>query len=450
MKPALYEIRRVLTSKFVIILIVAIVGLSGALAYESGVSYSARPTELQVPQVVSGYYINGSSITLEAYVFNGYGQQYGGATLNFTYNGITERAQESSDGFLTATFPFSPQVGSYSYNLTYRIFAPPVTERIEMPINPAVPYTGFALAPPVAEYSNYSNLAILVLYFGPGGKASPSADLIISNQSAPSQLSAVESSELFNASISGVTHEIVDPVMPLKEKKENLTAFVVSNSTVVYDIYIGHLSTYVPMTQSKLQGLVTDDTSFLIGFLMPILAVFSAYLTYGKDRTTGVIESVLKRPISRSGLIGSRFLSNLTAIIVAVALAMLVAQMIIRHYFGLYLSGSYTALFIFEYVVEGAAFLSLVYLISHLVKSQGALLGAAIGVYVVLGLFWSIIVDIVMFESHIPSDTLAYVKAYLAMEAISPSGFPTIAQFYHSHTLSILISSAQYSLAQWV
>ena len=40
MKPIIYEIKRSLTSKFVIIMIVAIVGLSALLAYESGSTFS--------------------------------------------------------------------------------------------------------------------------------------------------------------------------------------------------------------------------------------------------------------------------------------------------------------------------------------------------------------------------------------------------------------------------
>jgi len=41
MKPIVYEIRRTLTSKFVIIMMIAIVGLSALLAYESASTSSS-------------------------------------------------------------------------------------------------------------------------------------------------------------------------------------------------------------------------------------------------------------------------------------------------------------------------------------------------------------------------------------------------------------------------
>ena len=54
MKPIAYEIKRTLTSKFVIIMIIAIVGLSSLLAYESASTFSPLPVST-VPQVNYGY-----------------------------------------------------------------------------------------------------------------------------------------------------------------------------------------------------------------------------------------------------------------------------------------------------------------------------------------------------------------------------------------------------------
>ncbi|MGC8609195.1 MAG: ABC transporter permease, partial [Thermoplasmata archaeon] len=195
-----------------------------------------------------------------------------------------------------------------------------------------------------------------------------------------------------------------------------------------YVTVLGPLSFYSAMTQRGLQSLVFLGTSEILGFLIPILAVFAAYLTYGKDRTTGVIESVIKRPITRGQLISSRFLSNSVAIIGSVALSVIIADLIIFHYFGMYLSPTFTLYFIWTYIVEGLAFLAVVYLFSHLVKSQGSLLGGAIGLFVVMDLFWSIIPVAILSALGISSTSNSYIITSIGFDYASPAGYSTLVQ----------------------
>ena len=184
--------------------------------------------------------------------------------------------------------------------------------------------------------------------------------------------------------------------------RNNTYAVVVGNASSAFQVIslnskspyigvIGQLTDYTPMTEDALQSLVYSGTSQIMGFLIPILAIFAGYLTYGRERTSGVLESVLKRPVTRGELISSRFASNAIAIMIAVGLSMIFSDLIIHHYFGMYLSTYFSLYFIWTYVVEGIAFLAIAYLFSHVVKSQGALLGGSIGVFVVFDLFWSII-----------------------------------------------------------
>jgi len=63
MKPIVYEIRRTLTSKFVIIMMIAIVGLSALLAYESA-SISSSGDVPSEPLLSYGYFINGNNLTM--------------------------------------------------------------------------------------------------------------------------------------------------------------------------------------------------------------------------------------------------------------------------------------------------------------------------------------------------------------------------------------------------
>ena len=72
MKPIAYEIRRTLTSKFVVIMIIAIVGLVSLLSYENASTYS--PVSIpSSPSLTTGYYINGQNLTMVGYFHDAFG-----------------------------------------------------------------------------------------------------------------------------------------------------------------------------------------------------------------------------------------------------------------------------------------------------------------------------------------------------------------------------------------
>ena len=69
----MYEIKRTLTSKFVIIMMVAIVGLVSLLSYENGSTYSAVNIPSS-PILTNGYYLNGQNLTMVGYFHDAYGK----------------------------------------------------------------------------------------------------------------------------------------------------------------------------------------------------------------------------------------------------------------------------------------------------------------------------------------------------------------------------------------
>jgi hypothetical protein len=188
------------------------------------------------------------------------------------------------------------------------------------------------------------------------------------------------------------------------------------------------LSIYTPITESRLQSLVFSGAASILGLFIPILAIFVAYLTYGKDRTSGVLESVLKRPVTRGELITTRFLSNSLAILIAGSFAMIVTDIIYDRYLHMYFTPEFLLDLIWTYLVEGIAFLALIYLISHVVKSQGALLGAAIAVFVVMDLFWGVIPIAVISALGISPASSSYITVNILFDYISPAGYSNLIQ----------------------
>ena len=216
----------------------------------------------------------------------------------------------------------------------------------------------------------------------------------------------------------------------------------IENSKIPGISILGPISIYIPLTQSELQSLIFSGTSVLLGYLIPLLAIFGAYLTYGKDRATGVMESIVKRPITRGEIIVSRFMSNSVAILGSVALSMLISALIIHHYLNLYPTLSFDAYFIWTYVVEGLSFLALVYLFSHMVRSQGALLGAAIATFVVWDLFWSIIPIALLSAFGVSSSSDSYLLTQIAFNYASPAGYSTLITTFFTGKIGLIASAS--------
>ncbi len=445
MRPIVYEIRRTLTSKFVIIMIIAIVGLSSLLAYESGSTYSPSPVS-SIPQLSTGFYMSGSNITVVGYAHDAYGNPVSGIKVSYEYNGTIYNSTSASNGFANSTIPTGTASHgtidvSYSYTTFRRSTEGPTSN---LSFGPSLKWTGLQVLPGIVDPSNTTRFGIQLFYVGPNGSASPSLNVYVYNISLPA--TKILTNYSYNRSVSGFTVLNLFPTVKGVNSTDRYGLAVTNSTGSILFVYPSQsrglpLTDYTPMTQSTLQSLVYAGTSEILGFLIPILAVFAAYLTYGKDRTNGVLESVLKRPVTRGGLITSRFLSNSVSIVVAVGLAMIFSDLIIHHYFGMYLSTTFSLYFVWTYVVEGISFLALVYMFSHIAKSQGAVLGAAIALFVVLDLFWSIIPIAILAALKISTSSTAYVSASVGFDYASPAGYSTLVQTMFTSKFGIISSS---------
>lgn len=438
MKPIIYEIKRTLTSKFVIILIIAIVGLSSLLSYESAATFNSPSSAFAKPNLNYGYYIEGSNITMVGFAHNAYGEPASGVIAHFEYNGSFYSGRSNSMGFANKTFHINvSKQFNVGVNYTYSTFrSQKTTSQVEYSINLSQKFSGIDLIPGTVNPANSSSFGFQMLYVGNNGSPAPPLEIYVSNYSSGELSQSLATNHSFEFNSSGFIVKTFFPAVTYADRN-NTYAVVVKNASGVSEVIstnpksqyigvIGPLTDYTPMTEGVLQDLVFSGTSQILGFLIPILAIFAGYLTYGRDRTSGVLESVLKRPVTRGELISSRFASNAIAIIIAVGLSMIFSDLIIHHYFGMYLSTFFSLYFIWTYVVEGIAFLAIVYLFSHVVKSQGALLGGSIGVFVVFDLFWSIIPVAILSALNVSSTTSSYILANIAFDYSSPAGYSSL------------------------
>lgn len=443
MRPISYEIRRTLTSKFVILMIVAIVGISSVLAYESAATFHSSPLTSRTPHVSYGYYQSSGNVTLVMYSYDPSGAPYSGLHLNiYAQNGTSSSLTTSSAGFANITLPYSPTQQAISYNYSYTIFGQSISSaKTSVLVNPLQQYSGYTITQGMIEKTNSSNIGFQLLYVGSNGSTAPHTSINVATFPQDNTNQEIIDNASYSTNVSGFTVMNIFPKVSSSLYNKTFALSVVGNGqniTGSTGFYLGRVSIYAPMTQSTLQSLVFNGVGPILGFLIPILGVFAAYLTYGKDRTTGVLESVLKRPSTRQGLITSRFLANSVSIVVSVIASMVIADLIIQHYFLMGLSTYFSLFFIWMYIVEGLAFLAIIYMFTHIVKSQGALLGVSIAVFVVMALFWSIIPLTVLAVLNVPTASSTYIFTSVAFNYASPSGYSTLVQFLFTKHIGLL------------
>jgi len=191
--------------------------------------------------------------------------------------------------------------------------------------------------------------------------------------------------------------ETFDPSIPtgLSDTDEVIVALFNQTGTAVQSSNFGLVQLRQPRQPVMESSIASFFFSTILGLAIPLMAIIGSYSSYGKDRLTGVLESVLARPVTRRGLAMSRFLSTIVAFTIASAAAVGVVDLLLNSIGGSFLDQSYVLSIIAGLVVEVAAFTGLIFLLSHLLRSTGALLGISIVLFVVLDFFWSLIILLV-------------------------------------------------------
>ena len=183
---------------------------------------------------------------------------------------------------------------------------------------------------------------------------------------------------------------------------------------------------------SSVTLLFFDSEVPLLTLLVPLMAVLSAYQSFGKDRVNGTLSSVVVRPISRIGLISSRFISNTISVFGASAAALGISTLVFNYYLGVYIPAYTLELTLWSLFVITGAFVGLVYLISLLQKSSGQIIGVSLGLFFVLVVFWSVPYPVIpllisAFVIKAPFGSLAYASSLARLNFLSPAGFISLA-----------------------
>lgn len=168
----------------------------------------------------------------------------------------------------------------------------------------------------------------------------------------------------------------------------------------------------------------------ILGFFVPLMSMLASYSSYGRDRVTGVLESTLARPVTKGGLITSRFVAVALAMSVAIGLALLTMDYALGHDVGAYLPLDTLLALFGALLVSGLAFAGFVFLSSHLVKSTGALVGIIIMPFLALSFFGSFVVELVVTGAGGGSSASTTLQAQVFSWYLNPASFFYLVKFY--------------------
>lgn len=460
MNGFLYDIKRTLTGKFTIILIVLLVLVTAATAYGAGSSAdSAAPahTDIVLP------YVNdtGGFVHVSDYVINGYGQPVNGLSVTSSIENCTDhtyynKTYQSENGYINFTESQNVTYFKYGYNAYYKDGNP-----VAHSSNSLIYYSKGNV------YVNQININAYPVYFNYSSE--PIYEVLLKDKANPSQVSAMVyiphanhtsnnyplyvSQNTSSSSINGISKYnitansvkdtsntgifIYTPHLTPADRDKYVNIYV-TNSTGA--VVVPNISFYY--TYAKPGTLLQSELVLFFGILLiPIMAIFSAYFYYSKDKASGVMESIIARPITKGKLMISRLTGNSISFLVGLLISFGLADIILEYYTGVYMSTGTFATMLLGYLVEAVGFAGIMYLVTQFAKTQGIILGIGIGLLFILGYMWTFIPTIILLELHITSNTL-FLKDSLILSSISPSYFPDIIADYHLGFYSTLSASS--------
>lgn len=356
---------------------------------------------------------------------------YYGQNQNLTdYQNVTLKYGIS--GWSNTTLTIDPSIAYYYINIQYYSGYSVYGQIGYLPSNYTSGYpTQFQMIPVISP-ANSSRSDMMVFYLGNSTQEkSPPVTLYV--QKGPQKPIIVENGTLNTSdmlkikTMSGfnVKRIVLTDYINGSLRNTSLGYFLVNaNGRVISETYFGPIvnpSLEQPSVDQSVSGVAS-----VFGLLIPFLAVFAGYISYAGPRSLGTLESTIVRRVNRTDPLVARYAADAIAIASALAVATALIYFLAKRAYGVAPGLSFIEETFGGYLVAGLAFLGIVYLIAHTIKSNTNVLLTSIFFFVIFGLFWSIFPPIIAGSVFkLPYGTPAYVKAYIDGYYFSPG---TIAQ----------------------
>jgi ABC-type transport system involved in multi-copper enzyme maturation permease subunit len=272
----------------------------------------------------------------------------------------------------------------------------------------------------------------LLFFYASGNLSMPKGyKIYYSIDSYPSQN---HSNLIYLGTMSGFATLINPPPAILSLNDKNVTfSFFAPNGTLVFKtrpLSSGYFD--ISTEKTGLYDYVKITWIQMFSLTVPLVATYAAISSYGDARLSGRLDLVLARPVSKRGLLLSRYLAiNATAISAITAGILLVDALIY-----LMTSSTLPTLFVLgtivSAIVESLSFTGLTILLSHVIRTSNALIMFALILSVTLSLISTMVIfplgffgsgiDSVFSEQYLQSQVYSYL--------INPTQFASLVLLY--------------------
>ncbi len=393
-----------------------------------------------------GYYDNGD-VNITVLATNQYGSPISTLPVSIGYNGTTVNGTTDSAGWANLTFKAYNETAIYynvssvtansGYASNYQVFNFSQLPKYNGSVTKEeLVYTSLIMGF-VPQSGNLLNNSITMFYVGLNGTAAPPIYLYAQYfTGAPGSYTIGQNISTKNLTLigeySGFNYVVVKPTnLAFSSNGTGLyRVYALSSNDTLYNEAIMQLHNQVsPTSISNLFFAIVDS---LFGFMIPILAIFSAYLYFSKDKTNGVMESILSRPVTRGRLIVSRFTANVIVSLVAVAAGILTLDILSARFTGSLMSAFVVENIIWMFFVVATGFIGIIYLLTQFFRSTGSILGISVSLYIVLSLLWTFLIVplLLLLFAHGSTGTLLYDRDYLIINSLNPAGYPRLVGLY--------------------
>jgi len=292
-------------------------------------------------------------------------------------------------------------------------------------------YVSGAVVNPVYNPNN-TNAFNLLFFYASGNLSAPVGyKIYYSINSSPSQN---QDNLAYLGTMSGFATLIHTPAAIQSLNEKNVTfSFFAPNGTLVFKtrpLTSGYFD--ISTERTGLYDYVKTTWIQMFSLTVPLVATYAAISSYGDARLSGRLDLILVRPISKRGLLLSRYFAVNATAILAIAAGILLVDAVIL----LMTKSTLPILFLLGTIasamVESLSFTGLTILLSHIIKTSTALIILALTLSLALSLISTMVIFPLDFHFvGIDSvDSEQYLQSQVYSYLLNPTQFISLVLLY--------------------
>jgi ABC-2 type transport system permease protein len=184
-----------------------------------------------------------------------------------------------------------------------------------------------------------------------------------------------------------------------------------------------------PVTLHADEQIVVLLVGVIFSFFVPVLGIQSGYSTYARDRATGVLESILVRPVSRTSVMVSRYVAVVVACALGIGVGLTLVDALNLTNFGVWLPAQDMLGLFVGLLVEAVAFAGILFLLAHILRSPGEVMGASVAAFILIDVIWFFLLTFVGVLLSAAS-SLSGAQGIVRLEYADPAGYPLLTLAY--------------------